>query len=125
MRNYPTKVYNYIDNKTGAHVVKAITMYAGQPVTAVAKCDPTDTFDLEFGTKIALARLDLKIAKKRRARMRAWAKSSGEYLEYLKIQERRARKAKEYAEIGALDRKVEINKLEAELAEMLKGVKYE
>lgn len=120
MRNYATKVYNYVDKKTGAHIVKAVTMYAGKYVEATAKCDPADTFDLEFGTKIALTRLDLKIAKKRQVSMKAWAESTSEYLDYLKVQERKARKAKEYAEVAALDHKVEVKKLEAALAEMLK-----
>jgi hypothetical protein len=120
MRNYATKVYNYVDKKTGVHIVKAVTIYAGRYVEAIAKCDPTDTFDLEFGTKIALTRLDLKIAKKRQVSMKAWANASKEYLEYLKAQERKARKANEYAEVAVLDRKVEIKKLEAALAEMLK-----
>ena len=119
MRNYATKVYNYVDKKTGAHIVKAVTMYAGKYVEATAKCDPADTFDLEFGTKIALTRLDLKIAKKRQVSMKAWAESTSEYLDYLKVQERKARKAKEYAEVAALDHKVEVKKLETVLAEML------
>ena len=120
MRNYATKVYNYVDKKTGTHIVKAVTRYAGKYVEAIAKCDPADTFDLEFGTKIALTRLDLKIAKKRRASMKVWAESASEYLEYLKVQERKARKAKEYAEVAFLDHKVEIKNLETALAEMLK-----
>ncbi len=120
MRNYATKVYNYVDKKTGAHIVKAVTMYAGKYVEATAKCDPSDTFDLEFGTKIALTRLDLKIAKKRQTSMKAWAKGATEAIEYFKTQERKARKVKEYAEIAALDHKVEVKKLETALAEMLK-----
>lgn len=120
MRNYPTKVYDYIDKETGAHVVKAVTMYAGRYVEATARCNPGDTFDLEFGKQVALKRLDIKIAKKRQISMKAWVKSSEEYLEYLKIEERHARKAKEYAEVTAANHKVSINKLESELADMLK-----
>ena len=119
MRNYDTKIYTYTDRATGALVVKAITTYAGQPVSATAKCDPTDDFDIEFGKQLALKRLDLKIAKKRQASMTSWFKHCDQYLEYLKAEERRTRKVKEYAEITATDHKIEAKKLEAEIAEML------
>lgn len=39
--------------------------YAGKPVVGVAKCHPNDSFDEEFGTKLAAARCNQKITKKR------------------------------------------------------------
>lgn len=122
MRNYETRVYDYVDKKTGAHVVKATTMYAGKNVSAFSKCDPRDAFDLELGTKIALKRLDIKIALKRRASMIAYAKWCKMNVEFLETAKRRAKTAMERAEVAALDRKVEAKELEAELAEMLKHV---
>lgn len=121
MANYEPRIHNYIDKETGIHIVKATAFYACQPISAVAKCDPADTFDLDLGVKIALTRLKIKIAKKRQAGMKAWAKSTAKYLNQLKLDEKRARKTKEYAELNALDRKVEIKKLEAELVELTKG----
>ena len=119
MRNYETKTFHYVDKKTGANIVKAETMYAGKPVSAYAKCDPSDSFSLEFGKAIALKRLDLKIAKKRQASMLAYAKICKQNLEWLEIEKRRIKGAVERAEIAVLDRKVEASELSVELAKML------
>ena len=55
---------------TGNKVV-CVSSYAGKAVRGIAKCDPKDTFDLEGGKKLAQARCDYKIAKKRVLRARA------------------------------------------------------
>ena len=119
MRNYVTNLYEYTDKKTGAHVVKATTMYAGKTVSAFAKCDPRDNFDPNFGAELALKRLDLKIAQKRQASMIAYAKFCKMNLEFIEPEKRRIKKAMERAEIAALDRKLEIKEFEADLAELL------
>jgi hypothetical protein len=119
MRNYETKTFDYIDKKTGAHIVKAETMYAGKPVSAFAKCDPNDTFSLAFGKEVALRRLDYKIAKKRQASMLAYAKMCKQNLEWIEIEKRRVKAALERAEVAALDRKVEANEIAVEIAKML------
>lgn len=54
------------DNKP--YQVIAVSTYAGKEVRGVAKCDPRDTFDLDFGKQLAAARCALKIAEKRKAR---------------------------------------------------------
>ena len=51
----------YIDEKN--KTVIAVCRYAGRNIRAVAKCAPEDTFDIEFGTKLAKARCDLKVAR--------------------------------------------------------------
>lgn len=122
MRNYETKVFDYIDKKTGAHIVKATTMYAGKPISAFAKCDPSDKFDLKFGTDVALKRLDIKIAMKRHASMVAYAKICKQHLNWIEIERRRAQRAMERAEIAAVDRICEAKDMEAELNEMLGAV---
>lgn len=119
MRNYETKIYDYIDKKTGSHVVKATTMYAGKTVSAYSKCRPNDVFDLKFGTEVAKKRLDIKIAKKRYSSMITYAKFCKSNLELIDIEKRRTKTAMERAKVAALDRKVEANKLETELADML------
>lgn len=119
MRNYETKTFDYVDKKTGAHIVKATTMYAGKTVSAYSKCDPRDTFDLEFGKKVALKRLDIKIAEKRAASMQSYAKFCQTNLNWIEIEKRRTMKAMQRAQVAAADRKVEVAQLEAELAEML------
>lgn len=53
------KVYVDEKNKT----VIAVCRYAGRNIRAVAKCAPEDTFNIEFGTKLAKARCDLKVAR--------------------------------------------------------------
>ena len=59
MKNYN---YKYIVTK---NMVIAISTYAGRTVRGVAKCHPNDTFDVEFGKKLATARCNAKIAAKR------------------------------------------------------------
>ena len=122
MRNYETKTYDYIDKKTGAHIVKASTMYAGKTVNAYSKCDPEDVFDLEFGTKVALKRLDIKIAQKRRASMIAYAKFCKMNLNLIEDERRRVKKAMERAEVAALDRYVEMTEYEKELEALLANI---
>ena len=51
-----------------AKVVVAVSTFAGKTVRGVAKCHPNDKFDAEAGTKLALARCNLKVAQKRLAR---------------------------------------------------------
>lgn len=122
MRNYATNLYDYVDKKTGAHIVKATTMYAGKTVSAYAKCDPNDVFDLDFGKKVALKRLDIKINQKRYASMITSAKFCKMNLEYLDTERHRLKKAMEKAEVAALDRKVDIKNLETELEDLFKNI---
>ena len=51
----------YVDEKN--KTVIAVCRYAGQNIRAVAKCSPEDTFDIDFGTKLAIARCEVKVAK--------------------------------------------------------------
>ena len=51
--------------KVEGNTVTATTMYAGNLISATAKCDPHDTFDEEVGKKLAEKRLEYKVAKKR------------------------------------------------------------
>ena len=55
----------YTDGKTK---VIAVSTYAGKVIRGVAKCDVNDTFSFEKGKKLAAARCNEKIAKKRFAR---------------------------------------------------------
>lgn len=48
--------------------VVAITTYAGKTVKCYSKCHTDDTYDPEFGEKLAMARCNKKVAKKRAAR---------------------------------------------------------
>ena len=119
MRNYETNFYDYIDKRTGAHVVKATTMYAGKQVSATSKCDPTDTFDYEFGKKVAEKRLDIKISKKRASSMAEYARFCRMNLELIDIEKRRVTTALERAKVAESDRRVEAKEFEAELAALL------
>jgi hypothetical protein len=68
----------YSDNKSK---VIAVSHYAGKVVRGVAKCNPTDDFDIEAGKEIAKARCDAKVATKRAAR--AKLKKERAYQAYL------------------------------------------
>lgn len=66
MKNFKNKNYNYsyyIDEKNKK--VIAVSTYAGKVVKGIAKADPVDNFNLEFGKKLAAARCNEKISKKR------------------------------------------------------------
>ncbi len=52
----------------GSNKMVAVSTYAGKTVRGVAKCDPRDTFDVEVGQNLAIARCAMKIANKRYAR---------------------------------------------------------
>lgn len=58
--------YHYYTNNK--NTVVATSTYAGQVVRGVAKCSPNDKFDLDYGRKLARARLDCKVAEKRHKR---------------------------------------------------------
>ena len=59
----------FIAEKDGKpYQVIAVSTYAGKEVRGVAKCDPRDEFNLEFGKQLAAARCAYKIAEKRKAR---------------------------------------------------------
>lgn len=51
--------------KIEGNIVTATTMYAGNLISATAKCSPFDAFDEEVGKKLAEKRLEYKVAKKR------------------------------------------------------------
>ena len=48
--------------------VIAVSTFAGKTVRGVAKCDPSDTPDIEKGIKLAILRCDEKISTKKVAR---------------------------------------------------------
>ena len=62
---FPKEKYKIFQSK---NKVIAVSTYAGREVKGVAKCDPRDEFDFEFGKKLAIARCAYKIAEKRKAR---------------------------------------------------------
>ena len=119
MRNYDVKVYEYTDKDTGVHVVKATTNYNGKTISTVAKCDPEDTFDFELGTKIALMRLDRKMARKRAAALKEYIAFCRKNLAIIEREKHRIEKAIQRADLAYFDCKVEVNQYEIELTELL------
>jgi hypothetical protein len=120
--DYATNIYTYVESTTGRQVVKAVTNYAGKSVYAFAKCDPEDTFDLGFGTALALKRLDFKITKLRAASVKAYAKQCQMNIDFLDREKRRAKKALEKATVFYGDLLVEAQQHETELAALLANV---
>lgn len=57
------KRYKY--TRDSGNTVIAISTYAGKTIKGVAKCDPNDNFSYDYGRKLAKARCDAKISKKR------------------------------------------------------------
>ena len=77
--------YNYVVVPEKKKVV-AYSTYAGQSVRGVAKCAPDDEFDVEFGKKLAAARCNVKVARKRLKR--ALEMRDAAWDEYLKAEDR-------------------------------------
>jgi hypothetical protein len=71
---YPIEKYNFVTydkkNKDGSitKVTVAMSTYSGRLVKGVAKCMATDSYDPELGKKLAAARCDAKVCKKRKTR---------------------------------------------------------
>jgi hypothetical protein len=122
MRNYDVKVYYYTDKDTGVHVVKATTAYNGKTVSTIAKCDPEDTFDFELGMKIALMRLDRKIARKRAAYLKDYIDFCQKNLAIIEREKCRIEKAIQRAEVAYIDHVTEAKQHETALAELLNTV---
>lgn len=105
---YPISKYKFVttpDNKT-----IAISTYAGKTVKGVAKIDPRDTFNSEFGKELAAARCALKVAKKRKARAdkcvaKAYAEMSKAYrmVEKMKAYQEDAHREYEEASFNVTD----------------------
>ena len=67
VHNYDGHRYNietFYDNK----VIHASSTFNGEVITGVAKCNPSDTPNLQIGVELAILRCNAKIAKKRRNR---------------------------------------------------------
>ena len=122
MKNYKTHVYDYVEKSTGTKVVKAVTIYEGKAVYAQAKCDPGDDFDLEFGKKLALLRLQQKIALKRAAHNKEFAKFCRADLDQAELYKKRLKKMLTSAEVAYGNRMVEVNQLETEINKMLNNI---
>lgn len=54
--------YKIYTNEKAKQVI-AVCRYGGQNVRGVATCSPEDEFNIEFGTKLAIARCEAKAAK--------------------------------------------------------------
>lgn len=55
-------MYKYVYYK---NIVTAISSFGGKTVKASAKCDPEDAYSKEYGERLAQARCNTKVAKKR------------------------------------------------------------
>lgn len=53
------------------NLIIAVSTFAGKPVRGIAKCDPDDSFSMEYGKELAAARCNQKIAEKRMKRAKA------------------------------------------------------
>lgn len=60
--------FDDIEQEITRGTVVAESTYAGKPVIGVAKCHPSDEFDLQFGMELAAARCNAKVANKRKQR---------------------------------------------------------
>ena len=63
----PIDKYKFYVNPDKKKVI-AVSSYAGRPVRAIAICDSEDEFDLEKGKKLAAARCNAAVARKRLGR---------------------------------------------------------
>lgn len=119
MKKYDIKYYEYIEPKTERHVVKAVTFYKGNAIYAFAKCNCQDTFDYEFGMRLAAKRLERKVKQKAAAHAKAYAKYCKQKLEAAKLEQHRLEQALIKAEFVYSKRVIELGDAEAALAKFL------
>lgn len=62
--------------------IVALSSFAGKTVVGIARCAPSDIFDVETGKKLAAARCSLKIAEKRMKRAEACRALANDYLRW-------------------------------------------
>ena len=60
--------FAFFKDGNGKTTISARSTYAGKTVKGYAKCDPRDSYNVEFGKALAAARCNAKIAEKRVAR---------------------------------------------------------
>jgi hypothetical protein len=72
------KRYKYATDSS--NTVIAISTYAGKPIKGVAKCDPNDKFSYVYGQRLAKARCDVKISRKRYKNANSKVKAAHEAL---------------------------------------------
>ena len=72
--SFPLEKYRYYTN---GNKVIAVSTYCGKTVRGVAVCHPDDNFDIELGKRIAAARCNEKVAKKRLDRASSKAIQAG------------------------------------------------
>lgn len=79
---FPIEKYKfYVNDEKNPTKVYAVSTYAGKTVRGTASCDPRDTFLLEGGKRLAAARCNEKIAKKRVDRAKKKLVEAGEQYE--------------------------------------------
>lgn len=88
--SYPLSKYRYYSD--GKKVI-AVSTYGGKTVRGVAKCAPTDHFNMEIGKEIAAARCNEKVAIKRYNRAE---RKYHEALDALQEAEAQVQKMKKY-----------------------------
>lgn len=67
--------YHFYHNAENGTIV-CTTLYKGQMVRGIAKCDPEDNFDIDFGKKLAYLRCKQKFARKKLKRAKAAEKDA-------------------------------------------------
>lgn len=66
MKDYSNKYkHYYCTDKNGRQVVISVSTYEGRNVKGYAKCDVNDSYDIEAGKRLADARCNERIARKR------------------------------------------------------------
>ena len=123
MKPINVRLYTYTDTKTGCRVVKAVTTYLGQTLFATAKCDPVDEFNQEFGEKLAVTRLNIKIAKLRVAIAKERTADSTDYLNFLEKEQHLVTAAINREVANIMDRTAEFEALKKAEEDLLAVVK--
>lgn len=103
------RYHTYTNNK---NLVVVTSTYAGKVVRGVAKCSPNDEFDLEFGTHLAMARVDRKIAELRFKRAKSECKKVMDEINKLELRKDKMENYLENADLELADAIIWLNTLE-------------
>jgi hypothetical protein len=115
MKSFPIDGYRFY--KHGNRII-AVSTYAGRVVRGIATCAEEDTYDEEYGKRLAAARCNYKVAVKRRERAFNKAVEAAANLERAQKQVEKYRSYLWDASNAVIDAGTEVDNIVMERAEI-------
>ena len=108
----PDENYKYV---VAGNKVIALSSYGGKCVKGIAKCDPQDEFNIEYGKKLAAARCNEKVCHKRLRRAQQLHDCAYQFMKYWESEVQKYAKYEEDARTGYIYAYEELCEIEGNL----------